>query len=85
MDLSTLSIRELFTELTTVEDALQGRSEQRLSASRRRVLEQHQDRLCQELRSRPSAGTPHRATPHRATPHLATPQDARQASGTVPA
>lgn len=54
MDLSTLSIRELFAELTKVEDALQGRTELRLSASGRHVLEQHQERLCQELRSRPS-------------------------------
>lgn len=57
MDLSTLSIRELFAELTTVENALQGRTEQRLSPSRRQVLEQHQDRLCQELRSRPLVDT----------------------------
>ncbi|MCK0112992.1 hypothetical protein MWU75_12655 [Ornithinimicrobium sp. F0845] len=52
MDLSTLTIREIFAQLTIIEDALQGRTEQRPSASRRRLLEQQQDRLCQELRSR---------------------------------
>lgn len=75
MDLSTLSIRELFAELTTVEDALQGRTEQRLSTSRRRVLQQHQDRLCDELRARRPAQTP----------TLATPLGARKAPGTIPA
>ena len=52
MDLSTLTIRELFAELTAIEDALHGRTETMLTASRRRVLEQHQDRICRELRSR---------------------------------
>lgn len=52
MDLSKLTIRELFAELTTVEDTLQGRTEKKLSASRRRVLKQHESLLFQELRSR---------------------------------
>lgn len=52
MELSTLTIRELFAELTAVEDALHGRTEQGLTASRRRMLEHQQDRICQELRSR---------------------------------
>lgn len=68
MDLSTLSIRELFAELTTVEDALQGRTAQPLTRSRRRVLEQHQERLCQELRARTPADTPARPTPAREAP-----------------
>lgn len=52
MDLSTLTIRELFAELTLIEDALHGRTEERLTPSRRRVLERHQDQICRELRSR---------------------------------
>ncbi len=74
MDLSRLSIRELFAELTAVEDALQGRTEQRLSASRRRALERHQDRLCRELRSRPLADT-----------SVATHQESHSVAGSIPA
>ena len=75
MDLSTLSIRELIAELTTLEDAFQGRTEKGLSASRRRVLEQRQELLCQELRSRPLPDTVG-ATP---------PLDAGPAAATIPA
>lgn len=52
MELSHLTIREIFAELTIIEDALQGRTEPRLSASRRRLLEARQERLCAELHSR---------------------------------
>lgn len=75
MHLSTLSIRKLCAELTTVENALQGRTEQRLSPSRRRVLEQHQDRLAQELRSRALVDTF----------TVPTPQESQSVEGSFPA
>ncbi len=78
MDLSTLTIRELFAELTTVEDALQGRTPQTLSPSARRAMEEHQERLCRELRSRTLEDTPASPTPRRRP-------RARPVTGTVPA
>ncbi len=52
MDLSTLTIREIFAQLTTIEDALHGRAGTTVSPARRRLLELHQDRLCEELHAR---------------------------------